>query len=575
MARELLAGSWLNEISGSTERWPDWRVLVHNPRQTTFNDVAAGRVRIPPFDLSPYVESVRYSQNVGFENSNNPSLTRAIFKLRRNPVTGENLRRGLIESGAIVQIYQGDLRIAREDYTLIFTGTFRGRPGDDPGTPATLTQGMEATAMGREERFLNIQATTVALPAGTDVGRIALEVATKAMGLGQDEIRFGAQGFRLQHQSNQIANANCLDALWQLLFTVGKKPAFDAQGRLVAVDVGFDKPAARVFSAGDVTVESRQAQPNDVETNNQVHLEGLSEVLSKAKQSAQLLETLEVVTGFFDDAYKKSIYYSADRTQRAEDTFAAARKKIWFSDHKWTEKDEFHGVLEIDTHYLFDARATIFALYLVSELSIAAIDYTLQADSASGLIGAVVTTFLAATVEALVALRFALKIASQVALAALLWSMNFIGRGTYEIFGEPFEFVYQVLETKAKLPGLTPEEIRTADFRNDFISTMDDLDARARELLRRELVKNQLYQISLMDDPLLEVDDVIELSSGERFYILTVDKTLQRDQKATMTLTCWKIHEDVYAAAQAGAGSGGGTITGYGEIYGEIYGEAL
>ncbi len=551
MSRELLAGSVLNEIAGSTERWPDWRVVVHNPRQTTFNQVADGSVRVPPLDISAYVEIVRYRQNVGFENSNNPTLTMATFRFHRNPITSENLRRGLIENGVIVQIFQGDLRVKREDYQLVFTGTFRGTPGDDPGTPAQLTEGMEASAYGREQRFLEMPPiTTDVFPADTDVGQIALAVATKAMGLGQDEIRFGAQGFRVRHVSNQVVETNCLDALWQILFCVGKKPSFDAQGRLVAVDVSLDKPAARIFSAGDVTVESRQAQPNDVETNNLVHLQGLSSILSKAKQSTQLLESIDVVTGFFDELYKKSIYYSQDRTQRAEDTYATARKRIWFSAHEWTEKDEFHGVLSIDTHYLFYARATIFALYLATELAIASIDYFFQADS--GVTG-LITSFVTATAaeDTLATERLALKIASQVALAGLLWSMNFIGRGTYEIFGDPFEFIYQVLETKAKLPGLSIDEIRTAEFRNDFLSTMDELDARAKELLRRELVKNQLYQISLMDDPLLEVDDVIELSSGERFYILTIDKTLQRNQKATMTLSCWKIFDPKTAAIEA------------------------
>jgi len=540
MSRELFAGSRLNEIAGSLTRWPAWQILVWNPNKTTINEVAAGTVRQAPFDLTPYVAEFEHEENIGFENGNDPSVTRVTFRFKRSPAGGKDMRRGLVEDGVIVRVLVGDRRVRKEDWVPLFTGTFRGRPGDDRGTPARLTEGLEATAYGREERYLNLDVTTEVFGKNTDVGQIALAIATGVMELGQDEVRFGAQGFRSQHVSNQIVSTNCLDALWQLFFTVGKKPKFDAQGRLVAVDVNLDKPAARIFSRGDVTVEQSIAAPNDLEVNNEVELHGLSATLTKAVQAMQFLFSVDVVTGFFDSSYDRVFFYSDDRSQRAQNTFLHEKHKISWSDATWTEIDEFSGALSIDTHYLATAREIIFGVYLALELAVAFLDFLAQ--QSNGVLG-----------DFLATLRQVLKVAALVALAALLWAMNFIGRGTYEVWGEPFEFVYQELVSKAKLPSLRPEEIRSLVYRNDLLSSMDDLDAISREHLRRELVKNQLFTITLMDDPLLEVDDVIELSSGERFYVNAVRRVVRFGEKSTVDLLCWKIFDPVTAALETEA----------------------
>jgi hypothetical protein len=464
--------------------------------------------------------------------------------------------------------------VKKEDWICIFTGTFRGTQADDRGTPSQLSEYMEAKALGREERFSNRDITTPKFSAGTDLGEIVQWIATNVdgMGLSHDEVLIGAQGFTLKALTNQVVSTNCLEALYQVLFPVGKKPKFDSLGRLCAVEIDLDKPAVRIYSAGDVTIESVVLQPNEADTNNVALLHGLSDILEKSPGASQLLETIDVVTGFFDSELKKKVYYSDDHSQRAQNTRLRTKKRIWFSDAKWTEVDEFHGKLEIDTHYLAAARETIFGVYLASTLAVAAIDYFFQASS--GAAGVIVSAITFGAAEASLATeRLALDILSKVALAFLLWSMQFIGSGTYEIWGQPFENVYKELQSKAKLPGLAPEDQRTAEFRNDFLNTMAELDIRARELLRRELVKDQVYQITMMDDPLIEVDDIIELSTGERFYVLTVAKDFKRDQKFTMTLTGWKIFDRIEAMVGAAPVAAAGE--GYGFGYGDLYGDEL
>jgi hypothetical protein len=148
--------------------------------------------------------------------------------------------------------------------------------------------------------------------------------------------------------------------------------------------------------------------------------------------------------------------------------------------------------------------------------------------------------------------------------------MNFIGRGRYQIHGKPFEYVYQALESKCRLVGLLPHQQRAAVYRNDLISTIEELDARAKALLKRELVKNQLFEIEALDDPGITVDDVIETKAGDRFYVRTVDRDYRRGGPHRMRLTCWKVYGDILAGARSTA-----ALAGYGYNYGRDYGTGL
>lgn len=563
MSRALLAGSVLNQISGTLLRYPAFKVHVWNPIRVPMGDLVSGRPADPPLDLTPYVEQVELEENIGFENPDDPSPTRIVITFRKNLPFGR-FRRGWISDGVLVRVFEGDTRVQDTEWVCAFTGTFRGRPGENTGSRTDLSEGLQAQAYGREEQFLSANpVTTESFPAGTDLGEMAYHIAWKHMGLGEDEILFGALGTKTLHVTNQIVDTPPLEALYQCMFPSGKKPKFDALGRLVAVSVDLDKPAARIYSAGDHVVEKLVASPNDIEVMNQVILRGLDHNLTRVVQDLQVLDTADLTTGFFDANVKRPCYYSEDRTQKAQDTYVVARHKIKWSDHQWTEVDEFHGTLSIDTHFLRNVRAIIFGTYLALQLAVAALDFLAQ--QSNGVLG-----------DFTAALRLSLQIASQLAMAALLWSMNYIGRGEYEVWGAPFEYVYQELVSDNRLTGLDPEELRPLEYRNDFISTIEALDIAGRARLRRELLKNQTYEIDVLSDPLLEVDDVIETLNGSRYYITTVRKVFRRGAKASMNLTAWKVYEDFLARARLGLDDFiVSEVTGYGLGYGEHYGEEL
>ena len=546
MAREIVPGSFLNQIAGSQNRYPAHQVFVWDPNVVTMNQIAAGTVTEPPIDITAYIKTINFLENIGFENADEPSVTQATMTFHRGALSGQTFRRGFIEDGVIVQIRQGDLRVLKDEWVPIFTGTFRGRPGDNPGTPGNVTEGLQAVAFGREERYLNLPVTTDSFPVDTDLGEMAMSVAQRHMGLGQDEILFGATGFQTKHITNQLVEINALEGLAQLFFPSGGKPKFDSRGRLTIADVSLDKPPIRVY-ASDALIESKIAAPNDVEVNNDITIRGLSAELTRVVQDFQLLTTVSVNTGFFDSEFDERQYYSDDRTQRAQETFLSTIKRIKWSDADWTEIDEFHGRLEIDTKFLRNARVIIFITWLATQVLVAIIDSIFQG---GGIATDIIFTILGIGVT-LAVIRFALHVLSTAALAALIWAMNFIGRGEYEIHGKPFEFVYQELVSQSRLVGLLREERRTIEFRNDFISDMPTLDSISAARLRRELVKDQLFTLVLMDDPIIEVDDVVETADGSRYYVVSVAKTIQRELNPVMTLTTWKIFDATTAAIES------------------------
>lgn len=574
MARTALLGTYLNEIAGSPTRKPRAQVLVLNPRRTSIAKVANGTNTEPWVDLSAFAENVLLNWNVGYENDDNPSVPSAKISFRRSPNCGLNLREGMIQDGVIVQIRVGDDRIRMSDWEPVFTGHFRGTPGNDAGTRADQSEGLTATAYGREENFLKLKVTTEPKPASTDLGEMAFQVATEKMGLTQGELLIGALGVVTLHETNQFVDEPALSALWHCLFPAGKKPMFNGRAQLVAVDFNLDKPAIRIYSEGNFQIRSIRKQPNDLEVNNSVVLVGQNHNMTKLPQEAQQLNEVMPTVGFFEKEYSERHWFSDDRKQRADGTYLVTKTKIKWSNGKWGQVDEFHGRLSIDTHWLQAARIIIFVTWLATQLAVILLDLLMD----SGVPGS--TPMVTSTGPTTLAiLRSILSILSQVAMAFLLWAMQFIGRGRYQIWGKPYENAYQEIKVLAELPGLLPEQVRQAEYRNAFISTMSELRHWAVERLRRELVKNQVYQIELTSDPVLEVDDVLETKEGDRYYILSVTEEFGHRVEGITQLTAWKVYADHLAAARRkpppAAPAEPVPVLGYGEIYGEIYGEAF
>ena len=115
-----------------------------------------------------------------------------------------------------------------------------------------------------------------------------------------------------------------------------------------------------------------------------------------------------------------------------------------------------------------------------------------------------------------------------------------IGRVEWWIEGRPLTNVYQQLSTTAQLATILTEDIKEIEIRNDWLYNIDHMTVMAKELLKREMIKGWTYDIIMLDDPLIETDDIIEIDSM-KFYITAISRTLSRPFQGTMNVTAWRL----------------------------------
>ncbi len=549
MSKARFFGTPIDRIFQGSSRRPAYKVYLWNPNRTGITGVVLDQSASPRYDITPFVISVALRENISFENSDNAVATNATITLHYLPdaLPIPITERTLLD-GAPIRIYQGDEEVADpEQWVPVFTGVIRGNPSAiEEARFERQPQTATVVAVGREENFLNTVITARAYAKGTDIGRAVVETGVEKMGLDRREIKIGFQDYALGHTQNQLVDIEVLKGIHQMLFTVGKKPRFDADGFLTAVDTDLDRAATRVLS-NDMVVEIRREQRSD-SANNSVRLVGLDNELTRVVEREKRLAHGEITSGFFESTVKQTIFFSENAGvneggRRALDT--RLEKKInsltsaLGASITWTpllESDAvstFGGKLIFDTGFAPEINALLTGTYAVAEAAILALRLLTPVTTPTVLSGAVAARDTAIDV---------LKVTSNTALISILASVLALGRVEWEIFGQPFQNVFQQLAALATLDGVLSKDLKEIEFRNDWIYDITVLVARARELLRRELAKAWRFKITMLDDPVLDVDDIIEITS-KRYYITSINRTMTRVSGPiqNMVLTAWRI----------------------------------
>ncbi len=535
MSKARFFGTPIDQIFQGSSRRPAYKVYLWNPNRADITDVVLDQSQSPRYDITPFVISVALRENISFENSDNAVATNATITLhylpdaKPIPITERTLL-----DGATVRIYQGDEAVGDPDnWVPIFTGVIRGNPSAiEEARFERQPQTATVVAVGREENFLNTVVTARAYPQNEDIGRAVVETAVEKMGLDRREIKIGSQNYLLGHTQNQLVDIEVLKGIHQMLFTVGKKPRFDADGFFIAVDTDFDRAPTRVISE-NMVAEIRREQRSD-SVNNAVRLVGLDNNLTQVIEREKRLAHGETTSGFFESTVKKSVFFSEsaginEGGRRALDTFIKedinSLENLVGQSIKWQpflESDNistFGGRILFDTGFQPEMNALITISYLIAATGVA--------------------VSLAANIPQAAA---GFKFAEFAAMITILTSLMTIGRVEWEIFGRPFQWVFQQLAAFAKLDGVLSKDLKEIEFRNDWIYDIDVLVARARELLRRELAKAWRFKITMLDDPILDVDDIVEIKS-KKYYINSIQRTLTRVSGPiqNMVLTAWRI----------------------------------
>lgn len=524
----------LEQIWLSKDRYPALRVEIWNPRKAKVQDVVLGRWRGFSLDISDFVERVQIQQNQVFENNDDAVSTRATIDIvydnvgievgdTRIPITEK-----LFRDGTTVRIYEGDRRIARQDWPVIFTGVCRGFPSGDIAKRDKRI--IRCAAFGRAQSFQKQIIVGTNWEYDTDLGDMAVDIAMLEMGLQREEIRFGQFGLTTKHKANALTEIGKIQGLNEIMKHVGRKPYFDARGFLVSHDTSFDKPPVHIFDRSPVIVSISRAQ-NPNSTVNSVEVIGLNSVQKKVVHPSQPLAEVNATVGYFDSSFSENVYFSDDRTRRAENTFAVivhGGSRIFglsTGDVSWSPIDEFSGKVQINTKYapyiigyFIYTFVFLYALLIVSEAS----NNTFMANFARILIAGT--------------------------MMAILFTLSKIGRFRIVIWGETFEYVFEELRSISVLKNTSVADIAERSETMHFLSNIEDVKNRSRDLLRRELVKGMQYRIVMLSDPILEVDDIISirepafgLDTFHDFYIISIGKSYQRgtNNPGTMEITAW------------------------------------
>lgn len=546
--REFFGGELDRALLQPTNRSPAYQVFLWNPNRTNIHDVVLGRAESPQYDISDWVLKIDFRENIVFENNDDAMATSARISLLYDP-DGDPIQiteKTLID-GAPIQIFQGDTRIPKSKWVPIFTGVCRGVPTtEEYQRHKSNARKLNVSVVDRSEKYLNKVVTARSYEKDDDVGQAAVETAIEWMQLDRREILIGDQGYKIGHIQSQLVDIETLKGISQILFCVGKKPRFDSRGFFVAADTDLNKPPARRYTNKDHVTYIRRVQML-TSINNSVRLLGLDNNLTRVIEQVKRLAHGSITAGFFEDQVSDKIFFSENdgkekQGRRAMNTFLENEKvstigEFFAEEIEWRPRVEedgftcFGGKLSFDTGFDIYLRIVILTIWFSAKV-LEHIYRTAAIEAASlGIIGATEAFNFAAHLFGTIA---------DLAMVAILLSLTEMGRVYWEIHGQPFEEVYQQIAATAQLNGVLTEDIKEIELRNDWIYDIDYAADLAHELLRRELIKGWGYEIEMIDDPLVETDDLIDID-GLRFYITSIRKVLSRPGNGKMQLTAWRL----------------------------------
>jgi hypothetical protein len=547
-------------MTDATKRQPDWVVRIYDVRSTldTINDVvlfnAFGTGFLDPLtgprDFTADVQSIQVRErrgdyvNGGVQSSevrlsivDETGLFDPLLIIDMNPASAEyqNAVGRFLRAGNVVVVILGDSRVDMGEWPTIFTGAITGQVGRARSRSDGPKSTMTVRALGREARFLQYNRTSNSFGTAESFKNAATNIAQNEMGLDADEIDFGTWGSQnFQHKSVQFVEEPPLVMIAQLMFPDGLLPKFDGRGILTHVTSLITGAPDRVYENLDV-IRHLDRPLADIEQPNCVTVVGLDKNLTKISQPpGQRLRTLELTTGFFASDEEVTVYWTDDQTLVAEDIEPRVLKSvaigIFGGGEEFTEipapgpgGGSIGIILTISTGFA-PWVATFFLL----------------------------TYVLLALIPDEVAVFFTIpfgRVIQAIALAAAVYIMTQIGRGSYEFLGTPIEYVYKEIRETACDDGKTVFDGNTIEIQNHLINTSADAVNAAKNTLFLLQAEENVRSGQMLHDLRLEPDDIFEIPGNQTYLIDEISYTLIRNPARVQraTVKCFETTPGVLA----------------------------
>jgi len=500
-------------------RFPKYKLLSYDPADS-WESIINGTNAVPATDLTPYVTMIDY----GFGQLHIVMADDSALSFHPD---GGALRTK-IRQGRIIRLKEGFEGLSEESWIWTFSGTVEGTYGWTYQRSQAIQIDFSAFDRSNNQAWRRRPITSRDYTVGADWGDMFYNIVHDIMGLSDTENNVSRYwSLTFDKNSNQIVMLPTWEALEGLLFGVNARPWFNGAGKLSSILTTQNRVTYTL--PNDDLIQRYSAKAGNTETINKIILTYLSNQLSPVEGGHQVLGTAIVTTGFFIPQQDLDVYWSDDRRTRGRNTTMLVKQSvngglIPVGDESYQEIDEFHGRVTIEISSWVPVLATsLMAIYLAAAI----------------LPDLVVTLGFVASGGFTISVG---RIIEAVALLTMLILMMSLGTGQYEVWGIPYEMVYLEQQHIAVKSGLEFWEEREREIKNQFVSTDERAKILALNALFFEAMKEQPRTITMRTDARLEPGDIIQTSTGVKFYIESVKKSLARGGAGPniMELNCYR-----------------------------------
>lgn len=363
-----------------------------------------------------------------------------------------------------------------------------------------------------------VTATSPTFPLGTNYLRIMQVICEQLMALNSSDTNLPLIDYSVPHSNVQFGDMTPWDMLSSVAVASGLEPFVDVLCRvsafktdtLRAADISIDNSKLISFGTGRQTNKSGTAS---------VKLAWLDPQLKKQYQVDQVLGNEIITAGFFKLKVVRKVYFSSDRRQRAEDTYMKIVDScnngllgIRVADEDYEQVDPFHGHIVLTTAWWVPTLYTISLGVLLTTSG--------EPDGVDG-----PTTVPIG------------RIAHGVALVTMLGIMMSIGTGTYEVWGQPYDYVHAKNYTVVRGCNLPYHSMNQTDLESNLIMS----EAHAQDLMVKYLMylnaSNYEMQVDMVDDPRIEKGDIVLFEDGSRLMVTGFSNEFTRGSSATISVT--------------------------------------
>jgi hypothetical protein len=375
-----------------------------------------------------------------------------------------------------------------------------------------------------------------------------------------DEIVLPPSSLMTAHSNTQLADMTAWDMVSSIMVALGWTPFIDAIGRLRAADKGLQNRSSDIKLTDDRMVKvggQRQRPPV-----SRIKVSWLDPELKMWKQTGRKLAGPIVVTlGWFMPYWKVHVDFSSDGTQRATGTYKKILNSVntinvpglKFCTENWIQQSPTGGKLSFVN---FNTYAMLFLLTQMTLRTATRVDFVAGAipvatpakdelyayvtglgESVGPVIGNIVQvgTPVAGALYTVPSVKG--SIWESIAHAAFALEMMNIGTGSYEIWGDPYNYVHSKNVSEAFDTSVPTWVNRVQEINCDFITNEGHAKAVAtRELIYTARSANK-WSVTIVDDPRIEYGDLLEFPDGSQLFVEDFTRSLGRGSEATIDIS--------------------------------------